>query len=81
MSMSGGITLPPGVSVAASRETSQIGANNQTVAGMIFTLTLPNTVQTSVFVPYTLMAYPDQVSQLFADRVAGIQAIAALGTQ
>lgn len=81
MTMPAGITLPPGVAISAGRETTQIGANNQNVQGLVFTLTLPNTTVTSVFVPYSLMAYTDQVAQLFADRVAAIQAITALGTQ
>jgi hypothetical protein len=75
------VTLPPGVAISPGRETTQIGANNQNVQGLVFTLTLPNTTQTSVFVPYAVMAYPDQVAQMFADRVAQIQAISALGTQ
>lgn len=78
---SGDITLPPGVAISPGRETSQIGPNNQTVPGMVFNLTLTSGAQTSVFVPYTLFAYPDQVAALFAGRVAGIQAITALGTQ
>lgn len=78
--MSGSVVLPPGVAISPGRETTQIGLNNQNVQGMIFTLTLTNGAVTSVFVPYSLMAYTDQVSQLFADRVAAIQAISALGT-
>jgi hypothetical protein len=74
------VSLPPGVAISPGRETTQVGANNQNVSGMVFTLTLPNTAVTSVFVPYTLMAFPDQVSALFADRVAGIASITALGT-
>lgn len=47
---------------------------------MNFTLTLPNNAQTTVFVPYSTMAYPAQVAQLFADRIAGINAITALSS-
>lgn len=75
------VTLPPGVAISPGRETTIVGANNQNIPGMNFTLTLPNTASTTVFVPYATMSYPDQVAQLFADRVAGINAITALGTQ
>lgn len=74
------VSLPPGVSISPGRETTQLGANNQNIQGMIFTLTLANGATTSVFVPYTQMAYPDQVAQVFADRVAQVNAITALGT-
>ena len=73
------VTLPAGVSVAPGRETVQAGPNGQNVQGMLFTLTLPNSAQTSVFVPYALMAYPQEVTRLFADRVAGIMAVTSLG--
>jgi len=73
------ITLPVGVSIAPGRETVQAGPNGQNVQGMLFTLTLPNSAQTSVFVPYALMNYPQEVSKLFADRVAGIMNVTALG--
>ena len=73
------VTLPAGVSVAPGRETVQAGPNGQNVQGMLFTLTLPNSAQTSVFVPYALMNYPAEVTKLFADRVAGIMAVTSLG--
>lgn len=74
------ITLPPGVAISPGIETSQLGNNNQTVPGMKFNLTLPNGTVTSVFVPYALMPNTDLVSQLFANRVASIDAVSALGT-
>lgn len=73
------VTLPAGVSVSPGRETVQSGPNSQNVQGMLFTLTLPNSAQTSVFVPYALMDYPDQVTALFAKRVAGINTVSNLG--
>lgn len=75
------INLPPGVAVSPGRETTQLGPNNQNVQGMIFNLTLSDGAVTSVFVPYTMMAYPDQVTALFAGRVSAISSITALGTQ
>ena len=74
-----GVTLPAGVSIAPGRETTQAGPNGQNVQGMLFTLTLPNSAQSSVFVPYALMNYPQEVTKLFADRVAGIMNVTALG--
>jgi hypothetical protein len=79
MSMQGDpITLPTGVGISPGRETVQSGPNGQNVQGMMFSLTIPGGAQTSVFVPYDLMQYPDQVTALFAKRVAGIQAVQAL---
>lgn len=75
------VVLPAGVSISPGRETVQTGPNGQNVQGMMFTLTLPLGATTSVFVPYALMTYPDQVAQLFAQRVAGIQAVQSLGGQ
>lgn len=83
MSMSysndGVVTLPTGVSVSPGRETVQTGANGQAVQGMLYTLTLPNAAQTSVFVPYSLMGNLALVSQMFAERVAQINGVAGLG--
>ena len=73
------IVLPPGVSISPGRETVQTAPNGQNVQGMLFTLTLPNQAQTSVFVPYGLMSQTDAVARLFADRVAAITAISGLG--
>lgn len=72
-------SLPPGVTVTPGRETVMAGPSGQNVQGMLFNLTLPGGASTSVFVPYAIMNYPSQVAQLFADRVAGIQAILSLG--
>ncbi len=76
---SNSITLPAGVSISPGRETVQSGPNGQNVQGMLFTLTLPNSAQTNVFVPYVLMNYPSEVTKLFADRVAGINNVINLG--
>lgn len=73
------ITLPPGVSISPGRETVQSGPTGAGIQGMLFTLTLPNSAQTSVFVPYSLMNQPAVVSQMFAQRVAAINGIANLG--
>lgn len=74
------VTLPPGVKISAGRETTQLGPNNQNIQGMVFNLTTIDGSQSSVFVPYTLFAYPNQVTALFANRVAGISAITSLAT-
>jgi hypothetical protein len=79
MSTGNQITLPAGVSISPGRETVASNSAGQNVQGMMFTLTIPGGAQTNVFVPYDLMQYPDQVSQLFATRVAGIQSVVALG--
>jgi len=76
---SGSVILPPGVSVSPGRETVQQGPTGQAIQGMTFTLTLTNGAQTSVFVPYTLMTNLAMVSQMFAERVAAINAVASLG--
>jgi hypothetical protein len=79
MSMSN-VVVPAGVgySVSPGRETTQIGANNTNVQGMLFNLTLPNGSVTSVFVPYAVLTQTDQVAALFNQRVAAINAIAAI---
>jgi hypothetical protein len=74
------VNLPYGVQVSPGRETTQVGPSNVAVPGMNFTLTLPSGAMTTVFVSYAMMAYPDQVSALFAQRVAGIDSITALGS-
>lgn len=79
MSGGGTVTLPPGIAIAPGRETTQVGPNGQNVQGMLFTLTLLNGAQTSVFVPYSMMTQTDAVAQLFADRVAAVNAVSALG--
>ena len=82
MSMNDGtgvITLRPGVTISPGRETVQTGSSNQPVQGMIFTLTLANGATTSVFVPYAIMTQTDVVSQMFAQRVAAINAVSGLG--
>ena len=73
------IVLPPGVAVSPGRETVQSNATGQNVQGMLFTLTLANGAQTSVFVPYSIMTQTDVVSSMFAQRVAAINAVSNLG--
>lgn len=73
------VTLPPGVTVSPGRETVQSGPTGAGIQGMLFTLTLPNSAQTSVFVPYALMNQPAVVSKMFSDRVAAIQCVTNLG--
>lgn len=75
----GAVTLPPGVTISASRETSQAGPSGNVIQGMVFSLNLPSGAVTTVFVPYALMTNTDAVSQLFAERVAGINNITNLG--
>ena len=82
MSMSssnGAIVLPAGVAISPGRETVQTGPTGQAIQGMLFTLTLANGAQTSVFVPYSLMGQTDVVAQMFAERVAAINAVSNLG--
>jgi hypothetical protein len=74
------VTLPPGVVISPGRETVQSGPTGASIPGMLFTLTLPNNAQTSVFVPYSQMSDLAAVSALFATRVAAIQGVAALGS-
>ena len=74
------VTLPQGVTVVASRETTQTAANGQNVQGMVFTLKMQSGAEPSVFVPYSLMSDTATVAKLFADRVAAINAVTALST-
>lgn len=74
------VTLPAGVSISPGRETVQSSPQGTSIQGMLFTLTLANQAQTSVFVPYSLMTNTAAVSQLFASRVAAIQGIANLSS-
>jgi len=73
------VMLPAGVTVTASRETSQSNAAGAIVQGMIFTLTLASGATTSVFIPYVLMNNTAEIEQLFAQRVASIEAITNIG--
>ena len=72
---SNAVTLPAGVSISPGRETTATGPNGQNVQGMMFTLTTVSGAQTTVFVPYDIMLYPDQVTAIFAKRIAGIQTV------
>lgn len=75
--MEGGqqITLPPGVTIVPSRETTYVtpsGANEQ---GMQFSIRLARGATTSVFVPYSLLGQTEAIQQLIDERIAGITAI------
>jgi hypothetical protein len=74
------IILPPGVSVAPGRETSQAGPTGAIIQGMLFTLTLANGAQTSIFIPYILMNNTAEIEALFAQRVAQINAVSNIGS-
>lgn len=78
-SSSRGVVLPAGVAISPGRETVQTGPTGAAIQGMLFTLTLDNGAQTSVFVPYTLMGNTDAVQEMFAQRVAAINAVSNLG--
>lgn len=71
------VTLPPGVTVQAGRETSQVNGQGQVVQGMIFPITLPSGTTTTVFVPYTMIADTAYVQALFEQRVNAILSIGA----
>jgi len=73
------VMLPPGVTITASRETSQQGPSGNIVQGMVFSVSLPTGAQTTVFVPYAILNNTDEITQMIADRVAGITAITQLG--
>jgi len=78
-SSSGGVVLPAGVSISPGRETVQTGPTGQAVQGMLFTLTLANGAQSSVFVPYSLMSNKAIVAEMIASRVADINGVIGLG--
>ena len=79
MPSSSPVPLPPGTTVSAGRETSQLSSNNVPIPGMLYTVTLPSGTTTSVFVPYTLMSNRAVVSQMIAQRVNDILGIESLG--
>lgn len=74
------IVLPPGVTISPGRETVQAGPSGNTIRGMNFVLTLPNSATTTVFVPEALYNSPAVVEQMFAQRVAGITGILNIGS-
>ena len=78
-SSSSNVYLPPGVQVSPGRETVQTGPTGQAIQGMLFTLTLANGAQTSVFVPYALMGNTPVVEEMFAKRVADIEGVSRIG--
>ena len=78
-SSSNAINLPPGVTISPGRETVQAGPAGQNIPGMVFTLTLMNGANTSVFVPYSIMSNTSVVAQMFAQRVADIEAVSKIG--
>lgn len=69
------ITLPPGVTITASRESTYVTPGGSNEQGMVFSIRLPKGATTSVFVPYTLLGSIDAVQQLIDERIAGITAI------
>lgn len=73
------VTLPPGVTIGAGRETSQTNQQGQVVQGMLFPITLPAGTTTTVFVPYTLLGNIEQVQALFSTRVNALTAITGAG--
>ena len=76
---SGGVALPPGVSISPGRETAQTGPSGQIVQGMVYTLTLANGAQTSVFIPYSLMSNLDIVREMIVQRIDAINGVLGLG--
>lgn len=74
-SSSGSFALPPGVSVGAGRETSQLNAQGQVVQGMLFPVSLPGGATTSVFVPYSVLPTVAQVQALFTNRIDALLGI------
>ena len=75
---SGTVALPPGVTIAGQRETSQQNIAGQVVQGINFTLQLPNGATTSVFIPYTVLANTQLVAQAFNERISQINAVNGL---
>lgn len=71
----GAIQLPPGVTLAASRETSQVAANGQIEQGIAFTLRLPAGTNTTIFVPYSLLGQTGAIASAFNERIEQLQAI------
>lgn len=74
----GVIQLPPGVTIAARRETTQQGVNGSVQQGMVYTLQLGTGATTSVFIPYALLGNTAAVSQYFAQRIAQLNAVETL---
>jgi hypothetical protein len=72
------VSLPPGVTIVGSRETSQPSSNGQILQGLMFTLQLPSGVTTTVFIPYRILPNTAAVAAAFQERVSAIQAIEQL---
>lgn len=72
------VSLPPGVTIVASRETSQVGPNGVMQQGIAFTLRLANDVQTSIFVPYTSLRNAAAVAAVFNSRINEINSVYGL---
>lgn len=69
------VTLPPGVTIGAGRETTQANPQGLIVQGMLYPLTLPGGTTTTVFIPYTAITDAAQVQALFLARINALQAI------
>lgn len=69
------LTLPAGVTIAATRETSQQGANGMVEQGLKYTLRLPNGTNTSVFIPYSVLPNTAAVAASLNERIEQVQAI------
>lgn len=78
--MANAVLLPAGVTISPGRETVQSGPTGAGIQGMLFTLTLANGAQTSVFVPYAIMGQTAVVSEMFAQRVAAINGVTNIGS-
>jgi hypothetical protein len=72
------IQLPPGVTFAGWRETSQLGANGNVEQGIAFTLRLPEGGTTTVFIPHQFLNNTAAISAAFNRRLADIQSILGL---
>ena len=72
------VTLPPGVSIAGQRETSQANIAGQIVQGVNFTLSLPNGSTTSIFIPYSVLGNTTLVAEAFNERIDQLNAVHGL---
>ena len=72
------ITLPPGVTLGAFRETSQTNSQGQIVQGVLFPVTFANGSTSTVFIPYSALGNQQQIQDLFDARLQGLAAIAGV---
>lgn len=67
-----GIKLPAGVTILSATEATSPNMSGQLVEGQRVSLLLPSGIKTTVFIPYSILQFPDQVEAIINQRVQAL---------